>query len=373
MRIAFAGGGTGGHIVPGIHLVERSCSSDRDAPQLSDLLWFTSGRSVEDRVFENFEPDCAWQRVILPVEPPGGGAPSLLRLGTHTPQAVLAARRELKRHGTQVLLGLGGFTTLPAALAARSLGLPVGLLEINAARGKATRSLSPIVQRVFHAWRSTLPASGADHHDRHVGAPVSPAVARLGMNGCERAQACRDLGFDPGRALLVVLGGSQGAGSLNSFISVHHAQLRSAGVQVLHQCGPNRRSELPADSDSFRVEEYFSPVASALEAATLVLCRGGASTLAEITAARIPAVVVPYPHHSDHHQELNARQLGEGVRIIPDDRLDELFAGDLVEFCSDGYKDRRMDMALALADIAPTDASLEILRDLAYLTLSGSR
>ena len=379
MRLAFAGGGTGGHIVPGLHLVERArmpsdeSSRDGGAPGLTDLLWFTSGRPVEDRILAEFDPPCPWERLVLHLETQGGGAPSLARLSTRTPGATWAARRALKRHRSEVLLGLGGYTALPAALAAISLGIPVALLEINAAPGKVTRTLGPVVQRVFHAWKSTLPVGGEDDRHRHLGAPVSPSVAALHAGGIDHAAAVRDLGFDPERPLLVVLGGSQGAGSLNQFVRTQAAALTGAGLQVLHQCGPGRRSEAPEETSALHVREYVSPVSQALAAATLVLCRGGASTLAEIAAARVPAVVVPYPHHADAHQEQNARQLGDGVRIVADDRLDANLANELLELSSTAGADRRAHMAAALATAAPKDAALEILRELARLSVSRQR
>jgi UDP-N-acetylglucosamine:LPS N-acetylglucosamine transferase len=379
LRVAFAGGGTGGHIVPGIHLVERikvGVETDADAaspPELGDLLWFTSGRAVEDRVLEDFDPPCPWERCVLDLEPMGGGAPSRVRLALGLPGAIRAARRALREHETRVLLGLGGFTALPAALAARSLGLPVGLLEINATRGKATRALSPLVQRVFHAWPSTLPARGADSCHRQISAPVSPAVTALGVDGGDRAAACGALGFDPDRPLLVVLGGSQGAGSLNRFIRDHEAALTGAGIQVLHQCGPGRQAELPASGVDLQVVEYVQPVSRALEAATLVLCRGGASTLAEVAAARQPAVVIPYPHHADRHQELNARHLGAGVRIVADSALDSDLATELVGLCGPDGAESLLKMSSALAEAAPGDAALEVLLELECLTQTGAR
>ena len=134
MRLALAGGGTGGHVHPGLHLLADPVVSDG----LADVLWFQSGRSVEDRAFENAALAVEVARVTLKLEKEGGGAPSLRGLAFKTGPAVKVARRALRAHGSDVLLGLGGFTSLPAVLAARSLGVPVALFEINALPGKAT-------------------------------------------------------------------------------------------------------------------------------------------------------------------------------------------------------------------------------------------
>ena len=367
MRVAFAGGGTGGHIVPGLHLVSRSLAGE-GAPALEDVVWFTSGRAVESRVLEAVPSELPWKRVQLSLEPPGGGAPTKLRLLLRTPSATLRARRELREHGAQVLLCLGGFTTLPAALAARSLGLPIVLLEINAAPGQATRVLSKLAARVLHAWRGTLPPRGDDSRHRATGAPVAPAI--LGARHAEEDE--RDariaLGLDPERPLLLVLGGSQGAGSLNEFVREHAALWIEQGHQILHQCGPGRRAELGPAREGLHVEEFLAPIAPALRAARMVLCRGGASTLAEIGAARVPAWVAPYPHHADRHQERNALELGEGVRIVQDAELDAMRARELAELMGPSGLEARARMRSALERVAPGDAALEILYELHTLS-----
>lgn len=367
MRVAFAGGGTGGHIVPGLHLVERAAAIDGRGPRLDDLLWFTSGRAIEDRVLAELDSPCPFERVVLELEPPGGGAPGPARIARRTPATFLAARRALRAHESEVFLGLGGFTSWPAALAARSLGLPVALLEINAAPGRVTRLVGPWAQRVFHAWQGTLPA--ADLKARHtlVGAPVSPALAGVARGDVQPGDARRALGFDPERPLLLVLGGSQGAGSLNEFVQRHGSSIVAAGVQVLHQCGPGRRREGPEELPGLRVEEYLSPVWRGLAAATFVLCRGGASTLAELAAAGRPALVVPYPGHADRHQERNALELGAGVRLVADDALDGALAVQLAELCSATGEGERAAMARALAEATPQDAAFEVLVELERL------
>ena len=365
MRVALAGGGTGGHIVPGLHLVERASGSD--VPRIADLLWFTSGRPIEDVALAGFRPEFDWERVVLELEPRGGGAPSRARLLFRTWSAFRVARRGLRRHRTEVLLGLGGFTTLPVVLAARTLGIPVALLEINAAPGKATRLLTSLARRVYHAWSATLPAGGEDRRHRRIGAPVSPAVSAVRGGEEHRRAASEALGFDPARPLLLILGGSQGAASLNAFVQGHGAKLVDAGLQVLHQCGPGRRDDVGPELPGLRVEEYLSPIAPALSAATLVLCRGGASTLAEIAAARVPAWVVPYPHHADRHQERNAAELGAGVRQVEDDCLNDELARELAFSAGDEAREEREAMSRALGGAVPADAAAELLTDLARL------
>lgn len=365
LRIALAGGGTGGHIAPGLHLVESTAPGE-----LADLLWFTSGRAVEERVLARLERLSGappHERVRLDLEPAGGGAPSLARLALRSAPNVARARAALRRHRSEVLLALGGFTALPAVLAARSLGLPVALLELNAKSGRATRVLAPLAARVFHAWGASLPGGRESERHRRSGAPLPPALTALErqLEGDPRARAA--LGFAPDRALLVVLGGSQGAASLNAFVARELGSLVASGIQVLHQTGPGRALEGVAGHPAYRALEYVDDVPSALRAATLALARGGASTLAELAAARLPAIVVPYPHHPDRHQEHNARELGAGVRVVADSALDAALARELARLASPAGAAERAAMSAALAPVARPRAAAEILRELALL------
>lgn len=363
LRLALAGGGTGGHVLPGRHLVD--CGRERG--ELADLLWFQTGRTVEDAAMAGFDPGAPFERRRLRLEPQGGGAPGPARLALFTPAATLAARGALRLHESEVLLGLGGFTSLPAVLAARSLGIPVALLEINAHAGRATQWLSRHARRVLHAWPATLPADGDEGHDLWTGPPLARAFHSGESSAAQRAAARAELGFDPEAALLVVLGGSQGARGLNRFVAESAAVFASRGVAVLHQTGPGRLAEAAPPTAGYRPVEFVERVDLALRAATFVLCRGGASTLAEVGALRVPAWVVPYPHHADRHQERNARQLGAGVRVVAERDLDAEAARELARLCGPAGAELRSEMRAALEGRVPLDGAQRIWRELTLL------
>lgn len=362
MRLALAGGGTGGHVVPGLHLLEH-LRARQAVPE--DVLWFSAGRGVEERVLARLSERAGvlpLERVVLALEPETSGPPSWLRLFVRTTPEARRARAALGRHRSEVLLALGGYTALPAVLAARSLGIPVVLLEINSVAGKATRALAGLAERVVHAWPASMPRAGvlrrgARHQARHrcFGPPLAPAFQSPASGEEERARAREGLGFRPAEPLLLVLGGSQGAGALNRFLAAHAGDLVGAGVQVLHQTGPGRLAEAAAPVAGYRALEYLDDVAGALDAATLVLCRGGASTLAEIAARARPALVVPYPHHRDRHQEHNALALGAGVRVVPEERLDAALVATLARLAGQGGARERASMSRALARAVPRD------------------
>jgi UDP-N-acetylglucosamine--N-acetylmuramyl-(pentapeptide) pyrophosphoryl-undecaprenol N-acetylglucosamine transferase len=365
LRLALAGGGTGGHIVPGLHLLD--CAAARES--VADVVWFQTGRSVEQRVLagveQRLEP-ARLERVTLSLEPEGGGAPSLARVALHSLPAIARARSALRAHQSQVLVGLGGFTSMPAVLAARSLGIPVALLEINAHAGRATRWLTFAATRVLHAWKATLPA-GADPRHVWIGPPLSRVFSDSSSLPSDRALARSRMGFDPERELLVVLGGSQGARGLNRFVAEHAAFLATNGLSILHQVGPGRMSEAARPQPGYQALEYLQDVAGSLSAATLVLARGGASTLAELGALRQPAWIVPYPHHQDRHQELNARELGLGVRIVQEQQLGLGLARELLWTCGAAGASERARMSSALAGLVPLDAAERMFEQLCRL------
>jgi UDP-N-acetylglucosamine--N-acetylmuramyl-(pentapeptide) pyrophosphoryl-undecaprenol N-acetylglucosamine transferase len=312
------------------------------------------------------------ERFALDRERRGGGAPSRPELLLRSAPAVLRARRALELHASEVLLGLGGFACLPAVLAARSLGIPVALLEMNAVQGMATRWLAPFARRVLHVWRGSVPARagperagpvGADDVSTHVhvGPPLDPEFDAREIPPEEIAGARAELGFDPDRPLLLVLGGSQGASALNAFVASEAPALVQGGLQVLHQTGPGKRAEGRDPFAGYRAMEYVEPMHRALCASTLVLTRGGASALAEIAAFGRPAIVVPYPHHADRHQERNARELGDGVCVLDEADLASFGRAEIERLAASSALGERERMAAILRAALPQDGASRIL------------
>lgn len=323
LRLALAGGGTGGHLTPALQLLDRLI----DTVQLESVLWFTTGRPVEDRVLDGWEsrlPGVRCKRVVLPLENHAYGAPSRAALLMRSPRAFWQARRALVEHQSQVLLGTGGYVCLPAALAARSMRARLMLLEVNASAGSATRWLSPLAYRVLHAFDASLP-NGAPLLPKHrrTGPPLGRELETGPARGAEREQLLSEYGLDASRPLLWVTGGSQGAASLNGFLQNHAQELIDGGFAILHQVGPDRLSEVVQGlpSEAYAAREFVQPGVRPMRCARVALTRGGAATLAECAALRLPSVVVPYPHHADDHQAKNALALYGGAEIVREGAL----------------------------------------------------
>jgi len=363
VRLAFAGGGTGGHIAPGRRVLEALAAGEA---RVADVLWFTSGRPVEDLALCGVEDtlgEAAWERVIGRLEPASGGAPGMGRIVARLAPEVWSARRALRRHRSEVMLGLGGFSALAPLLAARSLGIPCAWLEVNTVSGRATRALAPLCQKVWHAWEATAKGRPTDEV---VGPPLE---ARLfaGLEESQRLATRESFGFDPHSPLLVALGGSQGALGLNRFLAEHTSVLVNGGVSVLHQCGPGRVEEGAGEIEGYRAVEFLDDVPAVLGVADMALARAGASTVAEIGAARLPAVFVPHPASPGRHQHRNAELLGDGALVVDEGDLSGEFAQELVRLVGSEGADERSAMREVLAGRVPSEGAVRVAQGLVGL------
>ncbi|MSU47359.1 MAG: hypothetical protein EXS42_09640 [Lacunisphaera sp.] len=204
-------------------------------------------------------------------------------------------------------------------MAGRLLSLPVALHEANRIPGRAVRLLARVTRRLYLPPGVRLPGIRGVLV-RHTGLPVRAEVGRL-----MRTEAQRQLGIDPAKKLLVVIGGSQGSGPLNHWVEENLAELALEGIQVycvtgLGKCSAGVRELRTRNGQVVRAwfEAFSDHVGVLLSAADLVLSRAGAGTLAELVHCKTPAILIPYPHAADNHQWANAtyfEQQGGGVVV----------------------------------------------------------
>ena len=220
----------------------------------------------------------------------------------------LQARRCLRRLDPIMVVGFGGYPSVPTVLAAQHLGLKTLIHEQNAVLGRANRLLATRATRVATAFESVRELRAVDCGKTvWTGNPVRPEVI-----------AARDQVYAPPRndreVNLLVVGGSQGARVLNQVVPEAMAELTSdQRPKVLHQCGRDRSQELFARYQALDIEvdvqEFIEDMATAYYQADLVVCRAGAMTVAEICAAGLAAILVPYPYAAGNHQNINAQYL----------------------------------------------------------------
>ena len=283
--IVIAGGGTGGHVFPGL-AVARRLESDG-----ARVAWLVAG-GMEVGILQAREA----KFFVAPFSPPRAiGLVYAWRLL----RAMFFAARILRRERAGAVLAMGGYASLPGGLAAALLRLPLIAHEQNRVAGKATKLLRCFARRTLGSFPGSPPGSET------AGFPAGEEFYRFSPPS-ER-YACRE-----GALRLLVLGGSQGARDLNFAAPRAVAVARASGaeVSVVHQCG---RGRLEETREAYResgvaaeVFEFSSEVAERLAEADVVLCRAGASTLAEVAAVGVAALLAPYPFAAANHQERNA-------------------------------------------------------------------
>ena len=232
--------------------------------------------------------------------------------------AVIQAMRIIARVKPGCVLGMGGFVSGPGGIAAKLLGKPLLIHEQNAVAGATNRILAKFANRIFEAFPNTFPeASKVVHSGNPVRAEIV-ALHKRQNRSVERVAEDAVVELTPLRIL--VLGGSQGAGALNAVIPEVLAQWPGAlGPQVLHQTGEKTLAETKRryqslgldSSEQYDVRAFIEDMATAYAGADIVICRSGASTVSEIAVVGLASILVPYPHHSDQQQTLNARWLSD--------------------------------------------------------------
>ena len=292
LHILVMAGGTGGHVFPGLALAaalrERGCR----------VSWLGTSQGIEARLV----PEAGIELHTLPIAGlRGKGFASRLLAPWRLGISLWAALILMIRLRPQVVVGFGGFATGPGGLTASALGRPLLVHEQNAVAGLTNRWLARIADQVFAGFPDSFPESVGC---RTIGNPVRREIVDLAPPG-ERWASRK------GRLRLLILGGSLGARTLNQVVPAALASLPAQDRPLVrHQAG-ERTLDLALEAYreagvDAEISAFIEDVAEAYGWADLVICRAGALTVAEVAAAGLPAVFVPYPHAVDDHQTANA-------------------------------------------------------------------
>jgi UDP-N-acetylglucosamine--N-acetylmuramyl-(pentapeptide) pyrophosphoryl-undecaprenol N-acetylglucosamine transferase len=325
LSLLVAAGGTGGHVFPGLALARTIVRHDPEAT----VRFAGTTRGIETRAV----PEAGFALDLLPILPLSRRlAKESLLAPFAAVRGTVAARRLLRRHRFDVVCGMGGYVTLPVAMAARLEGVPVVLHEQNAVPGIANR-LAARVARTIAVGLDAAAAAFPPERTVVVGNPVRPELANLDRAALHD-EAVAAFGLDPDRRTLFVFGGSQGSRRINQAVVAATASWPDPGaVQVLHACGRRDEADVraawaEADPDGrgllVKIVPFVDRMDLAYAAADLALTRAGAITVAELTAAGMPAVMVPLPHATADHQAANARAVAAagGAVVVEDAALD---------------------------------------------------
>jgi UDP-N-acetylglucosamine--N-acetylmuramyl-(pentapeptide) pyrophosphoryl-undecaprenol N-acetylglucosamine transferase len=359
--LLFAGGGTGGHVFPMVAVADAVHALALGL----ELVFVGTERGLETKIV----PARGYRLELVSVAPMrGGGVLRAVRGAARAARAVVDARALVRRIAPSAVLSVGGYAAGPVAVAARTLGIPLALMEPNSAIGLANRLVAPLVQRAYTAFAES---------DRHFRSGI---VLRTGVpirHGFRPSRYQR-----AGDLRVLVLGGSQGAASLNDAVPRALARTRTK-VRVVHQCGAGKDAAVRALYDELgardraRVVPFIDDMQHELASADLVIGRAGAGAVAEICAVGRPSILVPYPFAGDH-QRHNAESLvraGAAVCILASAAASSTPAGGLEERIAAELERLTADpavlpaMAEAARELGRPDAALLIARDL--LRLAG--
>ncbi|MGI6367858.1 MAG: undecaprenyldiphospho-muramoylpentapeptide beta-N-acetylglucosaminyltransferase [Anaerolineae bacterium] len=364
MKVLFTGGGTGGHVYPALAVVDALKARDDLAPV--EIAWVGRSESVEQGLVQrhglSFMP-------ITTGALRGRSLPQRLRTGLLLIKGIFEALRLIRRFRPEAVFSTGGYVSAPLTIASWLSRVPVVIYLPDLAPGLAIKALARWATAICVSFESV-----AQYFDRNK-VVVTGYPVRRQLWETDPSAARERLGLEPERPVLLVLGGSTGARSINDAVSVALEGLL-AQCQVVHVTGPAdldrllaRAKDLAADKAAgYHLYGYLhEEMVDALASANLVVSRAGASTLAEFPAVGLPAVLVPYPY-AGPNQGVNAAFLVErgGAVLIKDQDLQASLLQEVTRLLSDGLELERMSTAMQA--IAVRDAAERLVTTLVAVT-----
>jgi len=321
MRAILAGGGTGGHVIPALAIAQQL-----QKDYAAEVLFIGTARGIENRLV----PAAGFDLRLVQV-----GALNRVSLTTRLktildlPRAVWDSSRILSEFRPDVVIGVGGYASGPAMLAAILRRIPTLVFEPNFVPGFANRLVAPLVSGAAVHFAET---GRYFRHCEVAGVPVREAFFQISEEHPDHTKT------------LLVFGGSQGAHAINQVVmdSVPSLRQRVPGIHIVHQTGERDYNDAQAAyaklGDLVEAHRFIDDMPGAFARADLLVCRSGASTVAEVTAAGKPAVFVPFPRAADDHQKRNAEALERaGAAVMLEES--KLTSENLVDAVSDLFTD----------------------------------
>lgn len=353
LRVLVSGGGTGGHIFPALSIA--NCVKQRH-PDAEILFVGAQGRMEMERV-----PAAGYKIVGLPVA--GFDRRRLWRnfgVAVKLWRSLRMARRILADFRPDIAVGVGGYASGPMLKAAQRKGIPTLLQEQNQYAGVTNKLLGAKARCICTAYDDMERFFPADRIVK-TGNPVRAAITECKLT---QHQAKQQLGFDPERPLVLSIGGSLGARTVNRAIAAAIPAITGAGAQLLWQTGKFYADECAQIADGHkdvRAQAFITDMPAAYRAADLVVSRAGAGTISELQLVGAPTVLIPSPNVAEDHQRKNAMALANrgAAVMVPDAEAIDLLPATITDLLAD--LDRRSRMSAAISEMAMTDAADRIV------------
>jgi len=361
MRLIIAGGGTGGHLFPGIAIAEEFLALN----PANEVLFVGTANGIEARLL----PKLGYPLALISASGVKGlGTAKKILSAARMIYGYAQSRKILKEFRPDLVLGVGGYASAPLVLAARGMGIKRFIHEQNAFPGLANKILGHVVDRIFISMKGAEPFFPKGR-TLMTGNPIRKEIL-WGFQ--QRPQRVSD-SFN-----LLIFGGSAGAHRVNT--SVLEALPFLEGVKdtlrITHQTGEKDqalvRDAYRAAGFQAQVTNFIDNMSAAYGAADLVICRAGATTIAEITACGKACVFIPFPYATDDHQRKNAESLvneGAGLMIVEDDLTGELLAKEILELMNDPV--RLAAVERNARSLAQLDAAQAIVAAMTEKTKTG--
>jgi UDP-N-acetylglucosamine--N-acetylmuramyl-(pentapeptide) pyrophosphoryl-undecaprenol N-acetylglucosamine transferase len=372
ITILFAGGGTGGHLYPGIAVAEQLRLRLPDAR----LVFLCTKREI-DRVI--LQPS-GFEFVPQPIVPVVKTIDGLLRFWKGWRETRDLIRALLNDRNPSAVLGLGGYAAWVPVKMAAGQGIATAILNPDVIPGAANLALIKRTSAVCCQFDQTAAHVAAEHRSklRMTGCPIRSDIIRRE----DRAVAASRLGLSPVLKTLVITGASLGAQTVNEAVLTLLATLPTSGWQILHLSGREHAASVRAEYEKLKVMatvvDFTPAMADIWSVADLCISRSGASSCAELTACGVPSLLMPYPYHKDMHQRANAKVLADaGAAVLVDDEKDrEVNAAKLrplvLELMRDDLQRKAMaEAALRIGKPHAAAAVAEVLISLVKNTVSS--
>jgi UDP-N-acetylglucosamine--N-acetylmuramyl-(pentapeptide) pyrophosphoryl-undecaprenol N-acetylglucosamine transferase len=357
LHVVVAGGGTGGHLFPGIALAWAFLTKNAT----TQVLFMGTGNLMEQRALANtpFPLTAVTASGIK-----GKGLWRALWALVKLPLGTLSAMVGLHQFQADLVVGVGGYVSGPVVIGAYLMGIPIVIQEQNRLPGLANRVLGRLAGRIHVSFEDTLPVFSPEKV-RVSGNPVRPEMIP-DEEPVLRGETV--VGPDKKPFTVLVCGGSQGAQALNRAVMDALTLLRDASIRWIHQTGLADEAAVTAAYEvqgvSGRVAAFYTDMARQYQEADLVVCRAGATTVAELTAMGKPALFVPYPFAADQHQMLNAQSMAAAgaAEVIVQEELTGAFMAERIAYYA-GHPEVLADMAAKSRQLGRPGAAEAIVTD----------